>query len=222
MKRLAFLFIAAALLLFAVLLLLGRRPVLTEERVRTLVATTIQREARAAFIVTGTLELAATTYVSTEWRLLPGIVGIPLGSVSSTVRVPGRVAYGIAVDDLDLESIRVYGDTIELRVPEPRIFSVEPLLDHMEVQTEGGWLRLRAEAREHVQQRAISMLRAALETQGAQHLADADQPRINTAETLHELLRPVFAVAGTREPVFRFVITDQLMYHGAELPDRRR
>jgi hypothetical protein len=193
---------------------IDRRPRLTSEEVRTLVTTTLQREAREAFLVTGTLEINAVTRVGTTTRLLPGLLDLQVARAQSTVRAPGRVAYGIDVSQVGPDAIAVHGDTIVIRVPEPRVFSVEPLLEQMEVETQAGWMRTRPDAREQLQQDAIMMLRGALDTQARRHLADADQPRINTAETLYELLRPVFIAAGVTDPVFRFDITDRLVYRG--------
>jgi hypothetical protein len=193
---------------------LDRRPRLTSEEAHTLVTTTLQREAREAFLVTGTLEINAVTRVGTTTRLLPGLLDLQVARAQSTVRAPGRVAYGIDVAQIGSNAIAVHGDTIVIRVPEPRVFSVEPLLERMEVETQSGWLRTRPDAREQLQQEAITMLRAALDAQARRHLADAEQPRINTAETLYELLRPVFIAAGVPDPVFRFDITDRLVYRG--------
>jgi hypothetical protein len=201
--------------------LYDRRPRLTEETARAIVTTTLQRETRAAFLVTGTLDISATTRFGTTTRFLPGLLDMPVGRTEATVRAPGRVSYGIDIAELGADAIAVYGDTIEIRVPTPRVFSVEPFLDAMEVETRTGWLRPRGEAREHVQQRAIGLLRAALDEQGRRHIADTEQPRINTAETLHEMLRPAFAAAGVPEPVFVFRISDQLVYRGGDSPPPR-
>jgi hypothetical protein len=159
--------------------------------------------------------------VRTSRRFLPGVLDLSLATVESTVRVPGRVSYGIDVAQIREDAIRVIGDTVEIRVPDPRVYSVEPMLEEMDVQTESGWLRLRGDAREQVQQRAIALVQPALRAQATQHLADSEQPRINTAETLHELLLPTFRAAGIRQPVFRFIISDRLIYQGGESANRR-
>jgi hypothetical protein len=185
---------------------------LTEEEVRALVSATIQREARQAFLVTGELEVTATTRVTNTRRLLPGLLNVPLGTAESTVRVPGRIVYGIAVADLHAAAIGLRGDTVEIRVPAPRVHAIDPQLERMEVETEAGWLRLAGDARQEVQQRAIELVRATLLAQAERHLADSEQPRINTAETLHELLYPVFVRAGIATPVFRFQLTENLNY----------
>ncbi|HSJ12781.1 MAG TPA: DUF4230 domain-containing protein [Longimicrobiales bacterium] len=202
------------------LTLLQRRPRLTETTARQLVTTTLQRESREAFVVTGTLEIATTTRVRSTTRLLPGILDVSLGTTQSTVRVPGRVSYGVAIPELDARAIRVYGDTVELQLPPPAVYAVEPILDQMEVRTESGWLEVRGSAREEVERRAIALIRGAMRAQAERHLQDSDQPAINTAEALHELLRPVFQSAGLRNPVFRFRLTEALTYT-ADRPRRR-
>lgn len=211
---------ALVLLVLAVVAVLGvrrlwpERPRLTQEEVRSLVAVTLQREARAAFLVTGVLELTATTRVRNTKTLLPGLLNVPLGSAESTVRVPGRAWYGVAVGDVRAESIRLSGDTVYLTVPEPRVQAVEARLEDMEVRSEAGWLRVGEDAVARTQQRALELVRPALRAQAERHLADSEQARIHTAETLHELLRPVFVSAGVREPVFRFRLSERLHYTG--------
>ena len=206
--------------LFYLLPDLLRRPRLTDEQVRELVTATLQREAREAFLVTGVLELTANTRVTNTRRLLPGILDMPLGTTESTVRVPGRVSYGIAVSDVAVETIRIHGDTVHVRLPDPRVYAIDPQLDRMEMETEVGWLRLGDDARAEVQQRAIALVRETLQAQAEQHLADSEQPRINTAETLHQLLHPVLVSAGIATPVFQFQLSETLHYT-ADRPDTR-
>jgi hypothetical protein len=196
----------------AVALLWARRPQLTEEEVRSVIFASLQRETREAFVVTGALEIEATTRIVSTRRLLPGTLDLPVGSIESTVRIPGRVSYGFPIAELRAEDIRVFGDTVEMRVPDPGIYSVEPRLAAMEVETDAGWLRPSRDGRQAVEQRAMGLVDGALRRQALLHLMDAEQPRINTAETLHELLRPAFRAAGMGEPVFRFVISDRLIY----------
>jgi hypothetical protein len=212
-RRIALIGLAGALLL-VIGLVLPRLlvPRLTEEQVRALVTTTLQREVREAFLVTGTLDVTATTRVRNTRRFLPGILDVPLGTAESTVRVPGRVSYGLPVSDVGAEAIRLVGDTVLIQVPAPRVFAIDPNLEQMEVETEVGWLRLSGDAREEVQQRAIALVRSSMQAQAERHLADSEQPRINSAETLHELLRPAFVAAGIESPVFRFQLSENLSY----------
>lgn len=211
-RRLAAALVVCALAGLVLVPLWRARPRLTSEEARSLVLATLQRETRQAFVVTGALDITVTTRVQNVRRLLPGLLDLSLGTVESTVRAPGRVSYGFPVAELKAESITVRGDTIELRVPSPRVYAVEAALERMEVETRTGWLRVRENTQLEVQQRATELVSSALRQQAARHLRDSEQPRINTAETLHELLRPAFEAAGITEPVFRFVINEQLVY----------
>lgn len=203
---------AALLLVVSVALLWRARPRLSDETARAVVFSTLQRETRQSFLVTGALDITVTTRVRNTRRLLPGILDVNLGSVESTVRAPGRVSYGFPLTDLRSQMIQVIGDTIEVRVPTPRVYSIEPRLSQMEVETDAGWLRLRDETQHEVQQRATALVQSALRTQAEHHLRDSSQPRLNTATTLHDMLRPAFVAAGVRDPIFRFIIDDQLIY----------
>jgi len=202
--------LVVACALGALSLLIARRvPGVSEETIRSVIAGALQAESRQAFLITGSLDLTVTTRVRNVARLRTGIVDIPLGTAESTVRAPGRVSYGVDVRQIRLRDIRVWGDTIEIIVPDPQVYSVEPLLEQMEVETEAGWFRLRGDAREKVQQSAIALVRSALEQQAGRHLKDNQQPRINTAETLADVLGRAFNSLG-KEFVFRFKITDRL------------
>jgi hypothetical protein len=202
--------VAVVLLLLigaAGLYLWSARPRLSETEVRDVVFATIQRESPASFLITGTLDVTATTRVENTRTLLPGIVGIDLGTTSATVRVPGRISYGFDVRELSPDMIRLLGgDTIEVTVPDPVIFSVEPNLEAMEVETRRGWLRISQRTENQVRGRAIELVQATLRAQGAAHLRDSTQPRINTADALYEMLRPPLIAAGIENPQLRFRI----------------
>jgi hypothetical protein len=188
------------------------RPRLTGVQAREIIVATLQRESREAFVITGSLDITATTRVQNVRRLLPGLLDLSLGTVESRVRAPGRVSYGFPIAAIEAASIRLIGDTIEMRVPDPRVYSVEPALQEMEVETTSGWLRLRGGTQAAVQQRATELIATTLRRQAESHLAGSTQPRINTAEALHELLRPSFQAADIAEPVFRFILSDNLVY----------
>ena len=189
------------------LYLWSSRPRLSQTDIRDAVYSTIQRESPASFLVTGALEVTATTRVANTRTLFPGIVDIDLGTTSATVRVPGRVSYGFDVRELSPAMIRVLeGDTIEVAVPEPVIYSVEPNLEQMDVETQRGWLRLSQRTTEQVRGRAIQLVQQALRAQGEAHLRGSSQPRINTADALYEMLRPVLIAAGMEDPQIRFRI----------------
>jgi hypothetical protein len=216
---------AAALLVVGVVYVVVRlwqaRPRLTEDTARSVIHTTLQREAREAFVVTGALDVTATARVRHTRRLLPGILDVNLGHVESTVRAPGRVSYGFPLSALHADSIHVTGDTVVMRVPAPQVYAIEPSLTELQVETETGWLRLSRDDQAEVQRRATSLLQSALRNQAQQHLNSSEQPRVNTAETLHELLLPAFTAAGIRNPVFQFIISDQLFYRAAGGRTRR-
>ncbi|HEX6306864.1 MAG TPA: DUF4230 domain-containing protein [Longimicrobiales bacterium] len=189
------------------LYLWSNRPRLSHTEVRDLVYSTIQRESPESFLVTGSIEVTATTRVANTRTLLPGIVDLDLGTTSATVRVPGRVSYGFDLRELTPEMIRIAGDTlIEVAVPEPVIYSVEPNLEQMEVETQRGWARMSTRTAEAVRDRAVGLVQRTLRAQGEAHLRNSAQPRINTADALYHMLRPVLVAAGISEPQLRFRI----------------
>jgi hypothetical protein len=183
------------------------RPRLSQTEIRDVIYSTIQRESPASFLITGALEVTATTRVENTRTLFPGVVGIDLGTTSATVRVPGRVSYGFDVRQLTPAMIRVLdGDTIEVTVPEPVLYSIEPNLEQMEVETQRGWLRISQRTTEQVRGRAIQLVQQTMRAQGEAHLQGSSQPRINTADALYEMLRPVLIAAGLEDPYVRFRI----------------
>lgn len=191
------------------LYLWSSRPRISEVDIRDVVYSTIQREMPESFLITGALEVTATTRVENTRTLLPGVVGIDLGTTSATVRIPGRISYGFDVRELTPAMIRVFGgDTIEVTVPEPVLYSVEPNLEQMEVETQRGWLRLSQRTVEQVRGRAIQLVQQTMRAQGQAHLQGSAQPRINTADALYEMLQPVLIAAGMENPHIRFKIGD--------------
>lgn len=190
------------------LYLWSNRPHISEVEIRDVVYSTIQRESPESFLITGALEVTATTRVENTRTLLPGVVGIDLGTTSATVRVPGRVSYGFDVRDLTPAMIRVIGDTIEVTVPAPVLYSVEPNLEQMEVETQRGWFRLSQRTVDQVRGRAIQLVQQTMRAQGHAHLQGSAQPRINTADALYEMLRPVLIATGMEDAQIRFRIGD--------------
>jgi hypothetical protein len=191
------------------LYLWSSRPRLSETEIRDVIYSTIQRESPASFLITGALEVTATTRVENSRTLFPGIVGIDLGTTSATVRMPGRVSYGFDVRQLTPAMIRVLaGDTIEVTVPDPIVYSVEPDLEQMEIETQRGWLRLSQRTTEQVRGRAIQLVQRTMRAQGEAHLRGSSLPRINPADALYETLRPVLIAAGMDDPRIRFRIGD--------------
>ena len=188
------------------------RPRLTDEALREIVSTTIQREAPASYYVTGTLDVMTTTTVANSKTLFPGLLNLDLGTTSATVRMPGRVSYGFDVRQLRPEQIRRDEDgVIRVTLPPLSVWSVEPDLDRMEVQTSVGWARSQGGSGRRVEHRAIRAVEDALRQQGAAHVRTNAQPRIHTARALELLLTPALQAAGIEDPRFRFQIGPEIV-----------
>jgi hypothetical protein len=206
MTRLARSALLLLLLLVAVgaaYLLWWNPPRIDEQRIRETVYTSIQREAGASFYVTGTLDVATTTVVDNTRVLFPDMIGISLGTTRATVRVPGRVSYGFDVGLLTPDMIRVIGDVVEVEVPPLSVHAAEPDLSALDVETSLGWARMPASA-QRAERAAIAHLVNALRQQGEAHLASSNQPKVNTARALEQLIVPV--LLGTGVPVTRLRI----------------
>lgn len=176
----------------------------SEEDVQQAVVTTLQREAPASFYVTGTLDIYATSTVENTKYLFPAQLGLNLGTTTATVRLPGRAAYGFDVQHLRPEDIAVRGDTVVVTLPTLSIFSVEPNLEAMDVETSVGWARLAARSGRRVAEQAIQNAPAALREQAEAHLRTNRQPLDNTAAALEALLTPVLQAVGLETPQFFF------------------
>ena len=189
------------------------RPRLSEEAVREVVVSTIQREAPASFYVTGALELTTAVTVRSQKRLFPDALGgLDLGTTETTVRMPGRVSYGFDVRQLRPEAIRVLPDgVVEVTVPELSLYAVEPELERMEMRTSVGWARMRSSSGERVERHALGQVREAMEEQGRRHVGRATEPRLNTAAALERLLTPVLEAAGIADPHFRFKVGPEVV-----------
>lgn len=191
--------------IFGGLFLLSGRPRISEEQVRDVVYSTIQRESGAAFLVTGWIEVTAATRVENTRTVLPGIIGLDLGTTSANVRVPGRVSYGFDAAQLTPDMIRLVDEnTVEVELPEPSIYSVEPELSQMEIETRRGWARVSQATTDQVRDRAIALVQPTLLAQGQRHLASSTQPQVNTADALHHMLHPVLVAMGMTDPQIRF------------------
>lgn len=183
----------------------------TERQVRETIFSAIERESPEAFLVTGRLDVVVTTVIEDSRVLLPGLLGLDLGTARATVRVPGRVSYGFPADSLKPSMIRLTETAeIEVELPGLQVYSVEPDLAAMEVQTDRGWARLPG-AREEAKRQAIAVIESALRRQGLAHIQDSYQPRINSARALQRLLSPALQGLGMAEPVFRFRLGDDLV-----------
>lgn len=193
--------------------------------VRRTVITTVQEEAPASFLVTGTLTLSATVridsaqYVTPDWltfvlnQTQPSVLPLLKGSSETRVRVPGRVSYGFDVRTLSPEMITVEdGGVVAVDLPALTVHSVEPQLSRLQVRTRTqGWMRVfPSEVNEQVRKRALSGVRGAFQAQANERIASATQPRVNTARALEKMLRPSLMAAGIEDPQFRIRIGDRL------------
>ncbi|MBT8399886.1 MAG: DUF4230 domain-containing protein [Rhodothermia bacterium] len=187
------------------------RPRFSETEVRQRIVTAIQTESASSFYVTGELEITATASVQNTRYLIPPL-RLNLGTTSATVRLPGRVTYGFDVRELTPEHVAVdpNGD-ITVTIPELAINSVEADLELMEVQTDVGWARTYAGSGQEVTREAMSQAHDILRQQGAAHLRDNSQPRINTAKALQVMLTPVLQAVGIAEPRFTFQVGTNLV-----------
>lgn len=186
-------------------------PRLTDEELRHALFTTIQSEAPEAFLVTGRLQLRIETRVENSKILLPGILGIDLGTTRATVRVPGRVSYGFPVDSLRPSMVRMLDDgTVEVEIPSLAVYSAEPDLTGLEVETERGWARLGSQE-DAVERQAIGVVESAMRRQALAHLRSSYQPRINTAHALERMLTPTLQGLGMERPRFRFRLGPDLV-----------
>lgn len=187
-----------------------RAPRLTERVTAEALHASLQREADTTFVVTGYLELTATVRSQDRRVFLPDLLDLPLGTTRATVRVPGRVSYGFDVRAVEVAMIRVGGDTIEIRVPPAVIYSTEPELERLEVETTTGWLRHRVTAQE-AERRAVQLVSEALRQQGEAHLGASIQPRVNNARALRRLVEPVAVGLGVERPYLRMDLGDGLV-----------
>lgn len=203
--------LAAALAVGAALWLSKSMPRLTESDVRDALFTTIEREAPEAFLVTGRLELTVTTKVENSKVLLPGLIGLSLGTTRATVRVPGTVAYGFQVDSLRPEMVRMLEDgAIQIELPPLAVYSTSADLSRLEVETERGWARP-GSLEDEVERRALTIVEGAMRRQAISHLRTSYQPRINAARAMERLLRPALRGLGMEDPEFRFKLGDDLV-----------
>ena len=187
-------------------------PAVTEEDVRTAITTTIEREAPASFLVTGTLDATATVRVANRQTFLPGLLDFDMGTSEATVRVPGRISYGFDVRTLRPDDVRLGDDgVVEVTLPALSVHAVEPRMDRMEVQTTRGWARS-TESAKALEGEALRRVTGALRQQGTAALTTGDlDARRHTATALAAMLRPGLAAAGLENPTFRFRLTPTIV-----------
>lgn len=216
--------VLAGLLLAGALLLWGRKP--SDATLRRTVVTTIQDEAPASFLVTGTLDVTVTVrvdsaqYLTPSWltylleRTQPSALPLLQGGAETHVRVPGTVSYGFDVRGLDSSMIAVEEDgRVGVTLPSLSVHSVEPDLAQLEVRSQAsGWMRvLPSEMPETVRTEALGAVKAAFREQAETRLESATQPRVNTARALEKMLRPALQAAGIDTPRFRIRLGDELI-----------
>lgn len=197
----------------------------SESHVRKTVITTVQKEAPASFLVTGTIHISTTVaidssdYVTPDWlthvlgQTQPTVLSLLKGGSRTEVRVPGRISYGFDVRSLTAEMISVErGGVIAVDLPELSVHSVEPELSQLQVRSStDGWMRVfPSSVREDVRKRALAGVEEAFRTQAQARLRSATQPRVNTARALEKMLTPALKAAGIEDPRFRMQLGDRL------------
>jgi len=212
------------LVVVGVVLWWGRGP--SQNVIRRTVVTTVQDEAPASFLVTGTLDIHVTTtvdssaYLTPDWLTAvlgatqPSTLSLLRGRSQARVRVPGRASYGFDVRRLDASMIHLSdGNVVEIELPDLSVHSVEPDLSRLEVDAQNeGWVRvfpstLRAEVRAS----ALSVVESAFREQTRRRINSATQPRLNTARAMEAMLRAPLQAAGLRSPQFRIRIGERLV-----------
>ncbi len=216
--------VIVGLLLVGALLLWGRGP--SDATVRRTVLTTIQDEAPASFLVTGTLDMTVTVrvdsaqYLTPSWltyllqQTQPSALSLLQGGAETRVRVPGTVSYGFDVRTLDSSMIAVEENgRVGVTLPSLSVHSVEPDLAQLEVRSRAsGWMRvLPSDMPEAVRTQALGAVKAAFREQAERRLDSATQPRVNTARALEAMLRPALHAAGVEAPRFRIRVGDELI-----------
>lgn len=198
----------------------------SEVAVRRTVVTTIQEEAPASFLVTGTMDLAVTVRIDSSQYLTPSWLtfllktaqssGLALaeGGAETKVRVPGTVSYGFDIRALQPSMITV-GDNglVGVDLPSLTVHSVEPELQRLEVRSQtSGWLRvLPSDVPEAVRTQALGAAQEAFRAQAQRHLDSATQPRVNTARALKTMLAPSLKATGVDAPQFRIRVGEALV-----------
>lgn len=181
-------------------------PQISEETLRQSVLTAIQREAPAQFYVTGVLDLTTTTISKSQKTLLPTVLGIDMGTTTSSVSMPGRASYGFDVNALRAEDIDLIGDSvIEITLPALAVHAVEPDLTKMQTITQAGWARMESRSGKRMERKSLEAAIPAMREQAQSHIATSIQPRANTQLAMEKLLRPVLAATGLKNATIRVV-----------------
>lgn len=188
--------------------LLARGGVVTEEEVRSAVLTSLQSEAAEGFVVTGRLTSSLSGSSARRWRLR--LLNVETGRAEVGVRIPASMTYGFSLEDLGADDIRFReGGVLEIDLPALSVFSVEPELEEAEIDIDvSGQARLTPSLTERTIEQTLRRVRPALRQQAEEHLATSDQPRVNTARALRDMLATPLEAAGvdTEAVRFRFVL----------------
>lgn len=215
--------------LVVAVVLWGQGP--SEATVRRTVITTVQDEAPASFLVTGTMDVSVTVrvdssqFLTPSWltylleKTQPSALALVQGGSETRVRVPGTVSYGFDVRALTPRMITVEGnDWVGVALPTLSVHSVEPNLAKLEVSTQtSGWMRvLPSDMPEAVRMQALGSVKEAFRTQAGRRIASATQPRVNTARALEAMLRPPLQAAGVDTPRFRIRVGEDLVLQPEE------
>lgn len=181
----------------------------TQQQVRQLVITKLIDEQPTSFLVTGYLDVTADITQENTKYLFPEYFDedLSLGTTRSTVRLPGRISYGVDLTKLKPDAILLEQDSIiVITLGAVEMQSVEADLENMQIQTDVGWARLSARSGRTVERKAIMFAQQALKDQAGNHLQTSGQPVLNTQQALEQLLTPVLRAAGIANPVVRFRI----------------
>jgi hypothetical protein len=139
--------------------------------------------------------------------------------------MPVRAGYGFDVRTLRPEAIRLAEDgVVEVDLPPLAVFSVEPILEELEVRTEeGGWRRLDPSGRDEGTRQALAGLRRDIRGYAEARLETAPPARMNAARAVARMLTPPLQAAGMPAPRYRVRVGEGavLTLDGAAL-DRER
>ena len=180
---------------------------ITQEDVTQIIISKLHNEQPASFLVTGHLDVTADITQANTKYLFPEYFdkNISLGTTKSTVRLAGRVSYGIDLTKIQEASISFEpGNVVVITQDEIEVESVEPDMENMQIQTEVGWARLHAWSGQEVEREALIIAKDALEAEAVGHLRTSLQPAKNTEAALSHLLVPVLTAAGVSNPIIHF------------------
>lgn len=187
---------------------------ITENVVRETIITQLRSETPMAFLITGALELSADITEENTKYFFPEYFDdrFSLGTTRSNVRLPGRVTYGVNLQDIDSTHISLENDSlIIIRFDEIEIQSVEADLESMQVMTEVGWARLHSRSGQAVEKLAMIEATNALRVQAGQYIQTNAQPLNNTEQALSDMLKPVLQSLGIQNPVVKCQIVPAIV-----------